>query len=135
MRPNLPRPLRPQLEVILRVLPGDAGQKWLGSMLTSRGSKLQTVDMQYHLQQASEVFHMKRWILQHQNVSIKGLRYFESVLSSVACLAGGHRTMSNRHFERLDARFRKLWKSIVGPPRGTDSIPSNMKYFINGMFG
>ena len=56
--------------LILRVLPRDAGQKWLGSMLTSRGSKLQDVDVQYHLQQASKVFHMNRWILQDRNVSI-----------------------------------------------------------------
>ena len=46
--------------VILRVLPRDAGQKWLGSMLTSRGSKSQDVDLQYHLQQSSKVFHMNR---------------------------------------------------------------------------
>ena len=69
-------------------------------MLTSRGSKLQDVDVQYHLQRASKVFHMNRWILQDRNVSIvKRLRYFESVVSSVACFAGGHRTMYNRHLE------------------------------------
>ena len=32
--------------VILEVLPRDGGQKWLGSMLTSRGSKLENVDLQ-----------------------------------------------------------------------------------------
>ena len=53
--------------VILKVLPRDAGPKWLGSMLTSRGSKLE--ELQYHLQQASKVFHMHRWILQDKNVS------------------------------------------------------------------
>ena len=90
-------------------------------MLTSRGSKLQNVDVQYHLQQASKVFHMNRWILQDRNVSIvKRLREFESVVSSVACFAGGHRTMYNRHLERLDTHFRKLCRSIVGPPPGTD---------------
>ena len=50
---------------------------------------------------------------------VKHLRYFESVVSSVACFAGGHRTMYNRHLERLDTHFRKLCKSIVGPPPGT----------------
>ena len=107
--------------MILRVLPRDAGQKWLGSMLTSSGSKLQDVDLQYHLQQASKAFHMNRWILQDRNVSIvKRLRYFESVVSSVACFAGGLRTMYNRHLERLGTHFRKLCRSIVGPPPGTD---------------
>ena len=41
----------------------DAGQKWLGSMLTSRGPKLQNVALQYHPQQASKVFHMNPGIL------------------------------------------------------------------------
>jgi len=107
--------------VNLKVLPRDGGLKWLGSMLTSYGSKLQNVDLQYHLQQASKIFHMNRWILQNRNVSItKRLRYFESVVSSVACFAGGHRTIYNRQLERLDTHFRKLCKSIVGPPPGTD---------------
>ena len=107
--------------VNLKVLPRDGGLKWLGSMLASCGSKLQDVDLQYHLQQASKIFHMNRWILHDRNVSItKRLRYFESVVSSVACLAGGHRTIYNRQLERLDTHFRKLCRSIVGPPPGTD---------------
>ena len=120
INPNLPRPLRPQLEMILRGLPRDAGQKWLGSMLTSRGSKLQDVDLQHLFQQASQVFHMN--LLQDSNVSIvKRLRYFESIMSLVACFAGGHRTMYNRRLERLDTHFRKLCRPIVGPPPSTDS--------------
>ena len=54
----------------LKVVPRDGGLKRLSSMLTSRGSKLQDVDLQYHLQQASKIFHMNRWILQNRNVSI-----------------------------------------------------------------
>ena len=62
---------------------------------------------------------MNRWILQDRNVSIvKRLRYFESVVSSVGCFAGGHRAMYNRHLECLDSHFRKLCRSIVGPPPG-----------------
>ena len=103
--------------VNLKVLPRDGGLKWLSSMLTSCGSKLHDVDLQYHLQQASKIFHMNRWILQDRNVSLtKRLRYFESVASLVACFAGGHR---NRQLERLDTHFRKLCRSIVGPPPGT----------------
>ena len=95
--------------VNFKVLPRDGGLKWLGSMLTSCGSKLQDVDLQYHLLQASKIFDMNRWILQDRNVSItKRLRYSESVLSSVACFAGGHRTIYNRQLERLDTHFRKF---------------------------
>ena len=52
-----PRTITPTAGVILKVLPRNAGQKWLGGMLTSHGSKLEDVDLQYHLHQASEVFH------------------------------------------------------------------------------
>ena len=47
--------------LILKVLPRDGGQRWLDSMLTSRPSKVQDVDLQYHLQQASTVFRMIRF--------------------------------------------------------------------------
>ncbi len=107
---------------ILTVLPRDPGQKWLGcSMLTSRGSEVQDVDLQYHLQQASKLFHMNQRILQDRNVSIiKRLPYFKSVVSSVACFAGGYRAIYNQHLARLDCHFRKFCRSIVGPSPGTD---------------
>ena len=41
-------------------------------------------------------------------------------MSSVACFAGGHRTIYNRLLERLDTHFRKLCRSIVGLRPGTD---------------
>ena len=59
-----PQTITTTAAMILQVSPRDAGQKWLGSMLTSHGSKLQDVDSQYHLQRASKVFHKNRWILQ-----------------------------------------------------------------------
>ena len=118
-----PKTMTTTAGVNLKVLPRDGGLKWLGGMLTACGSKLQDVDLQYHPQQASKIFHMNRWILQDRNVSItKRLRHFESVVSSVACFAGGHRTIYNRQLERLDTHFRKLCRSIVGPPPGTDSL-------------
>ena len=95
-------------------------RKKRSGMLTSCGSKLNDVDLQYHRQRASNIFHMNRWRLRDRNVWIvKLLRYFESVMSSVACFAGGHRTIYNRHLERLDTHFRKFCRSIVGPPPGT----------------
>ena len=39
-------------------------------------------------------------------------------MSSVACFAGGHRPIQST-LERLDTHFRKLRRSIVGPPPGT----------------
>ena len=61
--------------------------------MTSRGSTLQDVDVQYHLQQVEKVFHMNRKILQDGNGSIvQRLRHFDFGVSSMACFAGGHRT-------------------------------------------
>ena len=50
---------------------------------------------------------------------VKRVRQFESVVSSVARFAGGHRTMHNRHLKRLDTHYQKLCRSIVGHPPGT----------------
>ena len=38
------------------------------------------------------------------------------VVSSVACFAGGHRTMYHEHLQTLDIHFRKFCRSIVGVP-------------------
>ena len=67
-----PQTITTTIEVILKVLPRDAAarQKWLGSMLTSRGSKSKNLDLQFYLQHASKVFHMSQQILQDWNVSI-----------------------------------------------------------------
>ena len=59
--------------------------------------------------------------MKHTNVPIvKRLRRYEALVSSVACFAGGHRTIYNRQLESLDTHIRKLCRSIVGPPPGTD---------------
>ena len=54
------------------------------------------------------------------------LRRFECVVSSIACPAGGHRTIYHRHLERFDSKFRKLCRSIVGPPQ-THTSPVRVK--------
>ena len=67
----------------------------------------------------TEFFHMNWRILQNKNVSIVNrLQYFASLLSSMACFAGGHRTIYNRHLECLQCHFENFCRSIVGlPPR------------------
>ena len=61
----------PQTIVIVRVLPRDAGQKRLASMLTLRRSKLQKIWIgNIIFSRHRKVFHMNRWILQDRNVSI-----------------------------------------------------------------
>ena len=117
---QLPQTITTTAGLTFKVLLRDGGQKWLGSMLTSRRSKFQKVDSQYHRQQASKVQNMNRSTLQDRNVSIvRRLRPFESMVSSVAGFLNGHRILHNRHLERLGTHFQKLFRSTVGPLPGT----------------
>ena len=75
------------------------------------------VDLEYHLQQAAKIFYANRWILLDRNVSLsKRLKYFDAVVSSVACLGSGHKAIYNSQLATLEVHFRKLCRSIVGPP-------------------
>ena len=101
----------------LRVLSGNVAQKWLGCMLSAYGSEQKFLDLQYHLQQAAKSYHANKWILEDRRVPIsQRLRYFDAVVSSVACFASGHRTIYQEHIQTLDLHFRKFCRSIVGPP-------------------
>ena len=105
----------------LTILQRNVGQKWLGCMLTAAGSQSQHIDLEYHLQQASKSFYANRWILLDRNVSVsKRLKYFNAVVSSVACFGSGHRAIYNSQLATLDVHFRKLCRSIVGPPPEVD---------------
>ena len=90
-------------------------------MLTAGGSQSQHIDLEYHLQQASNFFYANRWILLDPNVSVsKRLKYFNAVVSSVACFGSGHRAIYNSQLATLDVHCRNLCRSIVGPPSEVD---------------
>ena len=109
--------LKTDHDLTLRVLSGNVAQKWLGCMLSAYGSEQKFLDLQYHLQQAAKSHHANKWILEDRRVPIsQRLRYFDAVVSSVACFAGGHRTIYQEHIQILDLHFRKFCRSIVGPP-------------------
>ena len=100
--------------ITLKVLPGNFAQKWLGCMLSAYGSEQKSLDLQYHLQQAAKAYHASKWILKDRKVPIsQRLRYFHSVVSSVACFAGGHRTMSmvNGQWSTLYAPLGSLFQA------------------------
>ena len=59
-------------------------------MLAAYGSEQKFLDLQFHLQQAAKEYHANKWILEDRTVPIsQRLRYFDAVVSSVACFAGG----------------------------------------------
>ena len=66
-------------------------------------------------------FYANRWILLDRSVSIsKRVKYFNAVVSSVACFGSGHRAIYNSQLATLDVHFRKLCRPIVGPPSEVD---------------
>ena len=105
----------------IAILEHDCGQKWLGCILTAQGSKLRHVDVKHHLQQVSKAFFANRWILQDHQVSISTrLKYFDKVVTTVACFAAGHRALYKNDLVNMDVSYRKLCRQIVGPPPGTN---------------
>ena len=95
--------------------------KWLGCMLSMPTVIKKRHDVDQHLQAASKAFFCHRATLCDRNVSIgKRLRYFDAVISPVAVFAAGHRTMYKTDLRKFDVLFRKLLRSVVGPPAGMD---------------
>ena len=46
--------------------------------------------------------------------------YFDAVISPVAVVAAGHRTMYKTDLRSFDVLSRKLLRSVVGPPAAMD---------------
>jgi len=92
--------------------------KWLGCIL-ELDARQQTLE--YHLQAAARAFYANGWILKDQQVSyIQRLRYFEKVISPVACFAAGRRKVYQEDLHKVNVLFRKLARQIIGPPAGID---------------
>ena len=56
---------------------------------------------------------------QHVSLATRG-RYFDTVITPVAFFAAGHRAIFKNDFNNVDVLFRKLLRSVVGPPAATD---------------
>ena len=95
-------------------------------MISAAGSRNTPLDLQHHLQAASRAFHGNKWILCDKGVSVlHRLRYFEKVISPVACFGASHRAIHKDDLAKLDVEYRRLMRMIVGPPAGT-SPPSTV---------
>ena len=92
---------------------------WL--MISAAGSKNTHLDLQHHLQAASRAFHANKWILCDKGVSVlHRLRYFEKVISPVACFGASHRAIHKDDLAKLDVEYRRLLRMVVGPPADTN---------------
>ena len=96
-----------------------------GCILTAQGSKLHQGDvsitcLKHHLLQASRAFFANRRILQDHKVSIATrLKYFEKVVTTVACFAAGHRVLYKNNLVNMDVSYVKVCGQIARPPPGT----------------
>jgi len=94
----------------LRVLQQNEAQKWLGCMINAAGPW-------NTLQAASRVLHANKWTLCDKGLSIlHKLRYFEKVISPVACFGAPHRATHEDDVAKLDVEYRRLMRMVVGPP-------------------
>ena len=106
---------------MINVLGHTKSHKWFGCMINTAGSKNIHLDVRHHLQAASRAFHANRWILCDKGVSIlHRLRYFEKVISPVACFGASHRAIHKDDLAKLDVEYRRLLRMVVGPPADTN---------------
>ena len=80
-------------------------------------SNIHKRDLNHHLGAASRAFLANGWILRDRNVSLcSRLRYFHAIITPVACFAAGHRAVYQADLAHMNVEFRRLLRSVVGPP-------------------
>ena len=62
---------------------------------------------------------------------LQGLRYFEKVISPVACFGASHRAIHKNDLAKLDVENRRLMRMVVGPLADTNSA-SPWHEILNG---
>ena len=105
--------------VTVDVLDRASSHKLLGRLLHAGGCH--DADIDFHLQAALRAFNANRWILIDRHVSLATrLRYFDTIITPVACFAAGHRMIFKKDLNKIDVTFRKLLRNMVGTPAATD---------------
>ena len=83
-----------------------------------------SLDLQHQLHAASRVCHANsanKLILCDKGVSIlHRLRYFEKIISPVACFGASHRAIHKDDLAKLDVEYHRLMRMVVGPPADTN---------------
>ena len=79
------------------------------------------LDVTHHLQAASKTFFSHKQILCDHTARLKDrLQYFDATVSPVALFGAGHRALHQGDLHQIDATYRKLFRTVVGPPAGID---------------
>ena len=107
--------------MVVEILERDRAHKWLGCVISTHTDGSHGLDLEHHLQGASRAFCANKSILSDKSVSIaQRLAYFDGMVTPVACFASGHRKIYNQDLRKLDVKFRKVVRAIVGAPGGLD---------------
>eukprot|EP00439_Symbiodinium_sp_Y106_P050003 s837_g6.t1 len=108
-----------QADSYIDVVHGSSSHKWLGCQLSMDGDH--TADVEFHLHAAARAFWANKLILRDRHVPLSlRANFFEAVVTPVACFGAGHRKISIPHLRKLDSEWRRLLRSMVGPPSGLD---------------
>ena len=87
--------------LILKVLDRNQGQKWLGCILTACGSKMQDMDLAYHMEQGTKAMHANRWILQDKIISMYTRLSRVEPLRQKMAGPSGHRRETEKNCEQI----------------------------------
>ena len=116
-----PQQLTTDAGICVKVVHQTDGHKWLGCMMSVGGSKSHLIDVNYHLQNASKAFYANRWLLCDRSVGLaQRLRFFNHVITPVACFGSGVWRPYRDSLRKLDVEFRRFLRQLVGPPADTD---------------
>ena len=105
----------------IEVIDRGSTHKWLGCMLCTANTGNHSLDLAHHLHAASKAFFANRPYLVNRNVAMQDrFRYFNSMVTPVACFGAAHRKVYKQDLCKMDIVFRRLLRSIVGPPGDVD---------------
>ena len=96
---------------------------WLGCSPSMSG--IHDANMDLHVSSASRACWANKWFLRDEHLpATLRIRYFEAVLTLVACFGAGHRKIHHHHLHQFDCEWRRLLRTLLCPPRCVDwSLP------------
>ena len=98
--------------IVVEILKRDRAHKWLGCIISTHTDGSHGLDSSLKSKQS---------ILSDKSASFaQRPAYFDAMVTPVACFASGHRKIYKQDLRKLDVKFRKLARAIVGPVGGLD---------------
>ena len=99
------------------MLDRSSSQKWLGCMLSTENEGKRQDDIDHRLQSAARAFHVHKWILCDEIVSMASrLKFFDAMITSVVCFASGHRKISTTDLRKFDVHCTEIVWTCCGFP-------------------